>query len=130
VEPHLLDVLKSEGVGAIPFSPLAQGLLSNKYLSGIPENSRAAKESGYLKRDDVSAEKIVKIAALDKIAQKRGQSLAQMAVAWVLRKEIVTSALIGASRVQQIEELVIALDNIVFDESEIKDIDKILNGSN
>ena len=126
VEPKLLDVLQDEGVGTIPFSPLAQGLLTNKYLNGIPENSRAAKSTGFLQRDDVSENKINKVKALDIMAKERGQSLAQMAIAWVLRKPVITSALIGASKVKQIEEIVAALDNLQFSEDELKKIDGIL----
>jgi len=126
VEPKLLDVLQDESVGTIPFSPLAQGLLTNKYLNGIPENSRAAKSTGFLQRDDVSENKINKVKALDLIAKERGQSLAQMAIAWVLRKPVITSALIGASKVKQIEEIIAALDNLQFSEDELKKIDGIL----
>lgn len=127
VESKLLDVLEEEGVGAIPFSPLAQGLLTNKYLNGIPEDSRAAKAAGFLQRDDVSPDKINKVKALDILAKERGQSLAQMAIAWVLRKPVITSALIGASKVKQIEEIVAALDKLDFSEEELKKIDDILN---
>ena len=127
VEPKLLDVLEEEGIGCIPFSPLAQGLLTNKYLSGIPQDSRAAKENGYLQRDDVSEDKIAKVKELDKLAKERGQSLAQMAIAWTLRKPVVTSALIGASRVQQIEEIVAVLENLDFSSDELRKIDDILD---
>jgi L-glyceraldehyde 3-phosphate reductase len=126
VESELLNVLEEEGVGAIPFSPLAQGLLTDKYLSGIPRDSRAAKESGYLKREDVTPDKIKKIELLNKIARRRGQSLAQMAVAWVLRNPAVTSALVGASRVEQIEELIAVQDNLSFSGEELAEIDKII----
>ncbi len=125
-EAKLLDVLQDEGVGAIPFSPLAQGLLTDKYINGIPEDSRAAKASGFLQREDISQTKIDKVKALNLAAKERGQSLAQMAVAWVLRKPVVTSALIGASRVEQIEEIVGALDNLEFSGDELERIEDIL----
>lgn len=126
VEEALLDVLDREGIGCIAFSPLAQGLLSGRYMQGIPEDSRAAKVHGYLKRERVNEEMISKAASLGNLAQKRGQTLAQMALAWVLRKPTVTSALIGASRVEQIEENVGALDNLVFSEEELASIDAIV----
>ena len=98
IENGLGDVLREEGVGAIAFSPLANGLLTSKYLKGIPEDSRAAKDPRYLKPEDVTAEKVEKARKLNEIALRRGQSLAQMALQWALRDDVVTSALIGASK--------------------------------
>jgi len=126
VEEALLDVLDREGIGCIAFSPLAQGLLTGRYLQGIPEDSRAAKVHGYLKRERVNEEIVSKAARLGHIALHRGQSLAQMALAWVLRKPTVTSALIGASRVEQIEENVAALGNLAFSDEELAAIDNIV----
>jgi L-glyceraldehyde 3-phosphate reductase len=126
-ERGLLDVLGKEGVGCIPFSPLAQGLLTDKYLAGIPDDSRAARDF-YLKRSEVSKEKIAIVNALNEVAKRRGQSLAQMAIAWVLRDERVTSALIGASRVAQVEELVGAIGKEKFSADELKKIDSLLAG--
>lgn len=125
LENGLLDVLGNEGVGCIPFSPLAQGLLTDKYLHGIPSGSRAALDF-YLKRKEVSQEKIAIVNALNEIARKRDQTLAQMAIAWVLRDTRVTSALIGASRVSQIEELITGLQNLRFSAEELKSIDGLL----
>jgi L-glyceraldehyde 3-phosphate reductase len=126
VENGLLRVLKKEGIGCIAFSPLAQGLLTGKYLEGIPADSRAAKPHGFLKVEEVTADKISRVQQLYSIAQKRGQSMAQMALAWVLRHPEMTSVLIGASRVSQIEDAVGALKNNAFSEQEIKAIDIIL----
>ena len=126
-ERGLLDVLGKEGVGCIPFSPLAQGLLTDKYLAGIPGDSRAARDF-YLKRSEVSKEKIAIVNALNEVAKRRGQSLAHMAIAWVLRDERVTSALIGASRVEQIEELVGAIGNAKFSGDELNEIESLLAG--
>jgi L-glyceraldehyde 3-phosphate reductase len=123
----LLDLLAEEGIGTIVFKPLFQGLLTNKYLNGIPKNSRAASESAFLKGEDITEERINKIGKLNEIAKNRGQSLAQMAIAWVLREKSVTSALIGASRVEQLEDNVGALDNLVFSEEELSNIDRILS---
>jgi L-glyceraldehyde 3-phosphate reductase len=125
IEDGLIDVLEANGIGSIAFCPLAQGLLTNKYLSGIPENSRASKPTGFLKADQISPEKVSRISKLNEIALARGQSLAQMALAWVLREGHVTSALIGASRVGQIEENVKALDNLSFTDDELNAIDTI-----
>ena len=128
VEDGLMDVLEQEGMGCICFSPLAQGLLTNKYLGGIPEDSRAAKAHGFLKADQVTEQRLGVIRRLDDIAQNRNQSLAQMAVAWVLRHPGMTSALIGASKVTQVEEIVAALDNLAFQPEELAAIDTILAG--
>ncbi len=128
VEGGLLEVLEEEGIGSIVFSPLAQGLLTNKYLNGIPEDSRAAKKGTFLKRENITEEVIQKVKKLNNLAKKREQSLAQMAIAWVLRKPAVTSALIGASKVSQIEDAVGSLKNLKFSDEELKSIDKILAG--
>ena len=125
-EQGLLDVLKREGAGCIPFSPLAQGLLTNRYLSGIPGDARAAKEHGFLKSDGVKPEVIAKVRALGEIADARGQSIAQLALAWVLRDARVTTALIGASKINQLEECVAAAANTSFDSEEIHKIEEIL----
>lgn len=126
IEDGLQDVLDETGTGTIAFCPLAQGLLTSRYISGIPEDSRAAKVTGFLKSKDVTDEKIAKISALNDIAAGRGQTLAQMALAWVLRRGKVTSALIGASRVSQIEENVAALNRLSFSDEELAKIDSIL----
>lgn len=119
IEDGLTDVLDKTGVGAVVFSPLAQGLLSNKYLQGIPEGSRAARsEQIYLNTEDIAPATLDKIRALQPIAEARGQSLAQMAIAWVLSHPTVTSAIIGASRVEQIEDSVQALQNLTFSDEE------------
>ncbi len=124
VEDGLLDVLDDEGIGSIVFCPLAQGLLTGKYLKEIPADSRAAKDHGFLKEDSVKSE-IERVRRLNEIAEARGQSLAQMALSWVLRRETVTSALIGASRVEQIEENLKALDAAPFTEEEFAAIDAV-----
>lgn len=125
VEDGLLDVLEEANAGSIAFVPLGQGLLTSKYLKGIPEESRAKKATGFLKEKDITDEKIERVEKLNQLAGERGQSLAQMAIAWVLRDRI-TSALIGASKVEQIEENVKALDNLEFSAEELKRIDDIL----
>ncbi|NOZ62386.1 MAG: L-glyceraldehyde 3-phosphate reductase, partial [Calditrichaeota bacterium] len=120
IEDGLLDVLQEEGIGCIVFSPLAQGMLTDKYLKGIPNGSRASRENSSLPRESISVERLSIIEKLNQIAAQRGQSLAQMAIAWVLRQSVVTSALIGASRVEQIEDVVGALKNLEFSEEELK----------
>lgn len=123
VEDELLDTLDELGMGAICFSPLAQGMLTDKYLNGIPEDSRA-KTSGHFKtREFLTKENLERIQGLNRIAQKRGQSLAQMALAWCLRRKEITSVLIGASSPKQIQENAAALDNLGFSDSELKEID-------
>ena len=129
VEDGLLQTLKEEGVGCIAFSPLAQGLLTDKYLGGIPEGSRASKAHGFLKPAHITDDKIAKVQKLNAIAQGRGQSLAQMALAWVLRHEEMTSVLIGASKVGQIEDAVGMLQNIAFSDNELQTIETILHGA-
>ena len=126
IEDGLLKVLKQEGIGCIVFSPLAQGLLTNRYLKTIPADSRAAKPHGFLRKEDITKERLSKIKRLNDLARQRGQSLAQMAIAWVLRHPTVTSALIGASKVEQIEDGVGALKHLQFSEQELKQIEKIL----
>ena len=126
-----MGVLGDEGIGCIAFCPLAQGLLTDKYLEGIPEGSRASKKHGFLKADHVSEDKLAKVRVLSELASERGQSLAQMALSWVLRHPAMTSALIGASKVSQIEDCVGALkkDKRVFSDDELSKIDSILRGS-
>jgi L-glyceraldehyde 3-phosphate reductase len=128
VEDGLLQVLDEEGIGSIVFSPLAQGMLTDKYLHGIPKNSRAAKPHGFLKPNEITGEKRSIIHNLNELAQNRGQTLAQMALAWVLRHPQVTSALIGASRVSQIEDAVGTLKNLIFAQEELNKIESILKG--
>lgn len=126
VEGELLGVLEQQGVGCIAFSPLAQGLLTTKYLAGIAADSRAGKPSGFLRPDQVTEEKLERVRALGAVADARGQTLPQLALAWVLRHPGMTSALIGASRVEQIEEAVGALRHLAFSETELSRIDAIL----
>jgi len=123
IEPELLDTLEDEGVGCIVFSPLAQGMLSDKYLNGIPEGSRASRH-GSLSPNLISEEALQKIRGLNEIAQRRGQSLAQMALAWTLRDPRVTSTLVGVSSVEQLEANVAALDNLDLSDDELAEIDR------
>ncbi|MDQ6789646.1 MAG: L-glyceraldehyde 3-phosphate reductase [Candidatus Dormibacteraeota bacterium] len=123
IEPDLLEVLEAEGAGCIVFSPLAQGLLTDKYLNGVPSGSRAS-QPGSLSSEMLTEEVLSKVRALNQIAARRGQSLAQMAVAWTLRDPRVTSALAGASSVHQLEQNVAALDNLDFSEAELREIDR------
>lgn len=126
VEDGLLDVIGKEGIGGIAFCPLAQGLLTDRYVQGIPADSRASKPHGFLKKKDIDEHRLTQIRSLGEVAAQRGQSLAQMALAWVLRDDRMTSALIGASRIEQIEQNVAALTNLVFSSSELSRIDAIL----
>jgi L-glyceraldehyde 3-phosphate reductase len=126
IEDKLLDVLEKEGIGSIAFSPLAQGLLTDKYLNGIPEGSRAAKPHGFLRREQITEEKINKIRKLNEIAKKRNQTLAQMAISWILRDKRITSVLIGVSTVEQLNDNLDSLKNLNFDPGELKTIDEIL----
>lgn len=126
VEDGLLQTLKEEGVGCIAFSPLAQGLLTDKYLGGIPEGSRASKAHGFLKPAHITDDKIAKVQKLNALAQQRGQTLAQMALAWVLRHAEMTSVLIGASKVSQIEDAVGMLSKVEFSSEELQEIENIL----
>ena len=126
VEKGLLDVLEKNGVGCIPFSPLAQGLLTDRYLKGIPQDSRAAKTHGFLKSDEVTEEKLDKIRKLHEIATSRKQSLAQMALAWLLKDKRITTVLIGASSVQQLDNNIDSLNKLDFTADELNSIEKIL----
>jgi L-glyceraldehyde 3-phosphate reductase len=123
VEEGLLDVLGEQGVGCIAFSPLAQGMLTDRYLNGIPEGSRASQDKS-LDRDLLSTENIEHIRALNEVAKRRGQTLAQLAISWVLRDPRVTSALIGASSVRQLEDSLGAIANTEFDAAELDAIDE------
>ena len=125
-ENGLFDELKKNGVGSIVFSPLAQGVLTDRYLDGFPEDSRAVRDGRYLKPEFIKDAQLEKVRALKKIANARGQNVAQLAIAWVLRKDEVTSALIGASKVSQIEDAVSALGNLNFDATEQSEIENIL----
>lgn len=125
-EPELLPLLEERGVGMIAFSPLAQGLLTNKYLHGIPADSRAAKSTGYLKVEQVTSDKLHKVESLNSIAIQRGQTLAEMALAWLLRDQRVTSVLVGASSVSQLMDNLKCLDNIDFTTEELTLIENIL----
>jgi L-glyceraldehyde 3-phosphate reductase len=127
-EQGLFDVLEKEGVGSIVFSPLAQGLLSDRYLKGIPSDSRAARDF-FLKKKDIGETTLAKVRALNEIAAQRGQTLAEMAVAWVLRDPRVTSALVGTSKVSQVDDNVAALKNLKFSAEELRKIDSVLAGS-
>jgi L-glyceraldehyde 3-phosphate reductase len=128
IEPDLLDVLGAEGIGCIVFSPLAQGMLTSKYLDGIPEGSRASRNTS-LSPDLLNEQALAKIRGLNEIAQRRGQSLAQMALAWTLRDPRVTSTLIGASSVEQLEENVAALDRLDFTDDELAEVDRFATES-
>jgi L-glyceraldehyde 3-phosphate reductase len=128
IEDGLLEVLTDEGIGCIVFSPLEQGMLTNRYLMGIPADSRAGKPNTFLSQEDLTESKLAKVRQLNKMAQKRGQSTAQMALAWVLRQPAVTSALVGASRVAQIEDNIATLQHLDFSQDELGEIEKILKG--
>jgi len=126
VEDGLLDLLEKERVGCIPFSPLAQGLLTDKYLHGIPQDSRVAKGVGFLKQEHITEKRIAQIKALNAIAEQRGQTLAQMALAWILKDKRITSVLVGASKPEQLLDSLKCKDNINFSEKEVSDIENIL----
>ncbi|MDX9954140.1 MAG: L-glyceraldehyde 3-phosphate reductase [Anaerolineae bacterium] len=126
IEDGLLDVLDEEGIGCIVFSPLAQGMLTDKYLKGIPPDSRAGKSTGFLRPEQVTEDRVRRVWQLREVAQARGQTMAQLALAWVLRRPTVTSALIGASRVGQIEDCVATLDKLAFTSEELQAIEDIL----
>lgn len=128
VEDELLDVLEQDGMGCIPFSPLAQGMLTDRYLKNIPADSRAAKPHGFLQEDRV-IEMLPQIKKLNEIAVKRGQSLSQMAISWLLKDKRITSVLIGASSVQQLENNLGALGNCTFSENELIEIESVLTGN-
>lgn len=126
VEDGLLDALEEYGVGCIPFSPLAQGLLTDKYLKGIPENSRASKAHGFLKAHDITPEIIGKITKLNDIAKRRGQTLAQMAISWLLKDKRVTTVLIGVSSTEQLDNNLSSINNLQFSAEELNEIESVL----
>ena len=126
VENALLGFLETKGIGCVAFSPLAQGLLTTKYLKGIPENSRAANPNGYLQASEITDEKIQKINALNDLASERHQTLAQMAIAWLLKNETITTVLVGASSVKQLYDSLESLDQLNFSASELEHIETIL----
>jgi L-glyceraldehyde 3-phosphate reductase len=126
IEPQLLASLEQEGIGAVVFSPLAKGLLTDRYFNGIPADSRAGHDPRFLRPEQITDSVIAKTKELNKVAQERGQSLAQMALAWVLRHKVVASALIGASRVSQVEDCVGATRNLNFSSEELEHLEKIL----
>ncbi|HFK5597826.1 TPA: L-glyceraldehyde 3-phosphate reductase [Elizabethkingia anophelis] len=125
-EEGLLDVLEDNGVGCIAFSPLAQGLLTDRYLKGIPEDSRAAKSHGFLQKNDITEEKLQQITALNNLAQEREQTLAQMAIGWLLKDKRVTSVLVGASSVEQLQQNLESINNLDFSQNELQQIEEIL----
>jgi L-glyceraldehyde 3-phosphate reductase len=127
-ESGLFDALERNGIGGIAFSPLAQGLLSNRYLEGIPRDSRAGKPDSFLPSSSITPELIDKLRGLEKLSAARGQTLAQMALAWVIRHPVVTSCVIGASRIAQLEDNLGAINNIRFSDDELSAIDRILAG--
>ena len=129
VEDGLLDVLDEQGIGCIAFSPLAQGLLTNRYLNDIPGDSRAGRPTGFLRPEHITQEKVNRVKKLNLLAESRGQTMAQMALAWVLRQPVMTSALIGASRPEQVDDDVAALKNLTFSLQELEKIDQIIAGS-
>jgi L-glyceraldehyde 3-phosphate reductase len=126
VEPELLGTLEEEGIGATVFSPLAKGVLTDRYFKGIPTDSRAGHDGRFLRPADITDEILAKTKKLNDLARARGQTLAQMALAWVLRHKVVTSALIGASKVQQVDDCVGAVKNLNFSADELAHIEKIL----
>lgn len=126
VENGLMDTLEKEGIGSIVFSPLAQGILTSKYLKGIPKDSRAAIKGGYLDKSIITPQLVEKIQKLNKLAQDRNQSLAQMAIAWLLKDERVTSVLVGVSKVSQLEDNIAGLENLKFTSEELQQIERIL----
>jgi L-glyceraldehyde 3-phosphate reductase len=128
VENGLLDVLGEYGVGCIPFSPLAQGLLTDRYLKGIPGDSRASKAHGFLKTNDITPEKLEKINKLNEVAKRRNQSLAQMALSWLLKDKRVTTVLIGVSSTEQLDNNLACLNNKEFSAAELEEIELILKG--
>lgn len=126
-EDGLLDLLHQEGVGCIPFSPLAQGILTNKYLGGIPQDSRAAKSTGHLQASAITEKQVQQVRALNTLAESRNQTLAQMALSWLMKDKRITSVLVGASKPEQLADSLLALDHIVFDKEELEKIDQILS---
>ncbi|NNE45309.1 MAG: L-glyceraldehyde 3-phosphate reductase [Rhodothermales bacterium] len=128
IEGELVGALEDEGIGCIVFSPLAQGMLTNKYLAGIPDDSRAAKSHGFLTTEDITDTKLEMVRSLDQLARDRNQTLAQMAIAWTLRFETITSAVIGASKLSHVEDAVSSLSRLDFSSDELQRIDEILAG--
>ncbi|MBS1611154.1 MAG: L-glyceraldehyde 3-phosphate reductase [Bacteroidetes bacterium] len=128
VEGGLLNVLEENGVGCIPFSPLAQGLLTDRYLKGIPEDSRAAKAHGFLKTNEITPERLKQVTALNNIAKRRNQSLSQMALSWLLKDKRITTVLIGVSSVEQLDNNLAALNNLDYSDTELKEIEAVLKG--
>jgi L-glyceraldehyde 3-phosphate reductase len=126
VEDGLMDVLGEKGIGSIAFSPLEQGLLTDKYLKGIPEDSRAAKDGRYLKESQISEEKIQMVSKLNTLAKERNQTMAQMAISWLLKDPRITSVLVGVSKPEQLDDNVAAVSNSVFSDAEVKQIRTIL----
>lgn len=126
-EKELFKTMESMGIGATIFSPLAQGLLTDKYLNGIPEDSRVRRSGIFLKESDITPEKIEKVKKLSEVATRRNQSISQLAISWILRNKVVSSVIIGASKPSQIEENVKAIENLEFTERELEEIDEILN---
>ena len=126
IEGGLLNILEKEGVGCISFSPLAQGLLSNKYLNGIPADSRAANPNGFLQENQVTETVVAKLLKLNEVATERGQSLAQMALSWILRDKRITSVLIGVSKIEQLEDCLQSYGNVYFTTDELQRIEEIL----
>ena len=127
VESGLLNVLGKKGIGSIPFSPLEQGILSDKYLKGFPADSRAVRDGRYLKKDQITDEVLAKVSALNDIAKSRNQSLAQMAIAWLLKDDRVTTVLVGVSSKKQLLENIKATENLKFSKQELSDIEDILD---
>lgn len=128
-EKAIFEVVQNNGSGFIGFSPLAQGILSDKYLNGIPTESRAANPDGFLRKEQITQELVAIVKQLNAIAKKRNQSLTQMALAWALRKEVVTSLIVGARSIKQLEDNIEAIDNLSFSGDELNQIDSILDGS-
>ncbi|WPX09175.1 aldo/keto reductase [Anaerocellum danielii] len=126
VENGLFDVLEELGMGAVIYSPLAQGLLTDRYLNGIPEDSRVKKSGVFLKESDITPEKIEKVKKLGEIAKRRGQTISQLALSWILRNKVVASVIVGASKVSQIEDNAGCINNLEFSEQELREIDEIL----
>jgi L-glyceraldehyde 3-phosphate reductase len=125
VEGGLMDLLDVEGVGCIPFSPLAQGMLTDRYLHGVPEDSRAARSTGFLQTSAITEKRLDEIKKLNSLALKRGQTLAQMALSWILKDPRVTSVLIGASKPEQLADSLKCLDNVEFSTEELAHIEDI-----
>jgi L-glyceraldehyde 3-phosphate reductase len=126
VENGLLDVLGKQGIGAIAFSPLEQGILTDRYIDGIPDDSRIAKDGRYLKENQITEAVVKKVKALNEIAHGRNQSLAQMAIAWLLKDERITTVLVGVSKAEQLADNVKAVENFTFSKVELDSIEKIL----